>query len=418
MKKGFICLLFGLAHACVSLASSLSLYDLRCENLSSPLAIDNALPHFSWKIAGRQPMRQCTYEIQVATDSLELMKGNADLWNSGPIASDHSVMVPYKGKELKSRMLCYWRVRVRNEQGEQSAWSSMQRFAIGILDSKLFNGKYIGLAQGDVRSPLLRKSFVMEQRKTTFLHVNSLGYHEVYINGKKADSQVLSPAVSQLDKRSLIVTYDITPLLSKGKNDLVIWLGQGWYKKPGHFKAQYGGPVVKAEISVLDNGKWETLVGTDRTWMGCESGYIDMGTWKALHFGGERIDARMVPRDLTSGELDKRQWSTVTEVAVGEHLVSPQMCEPNRIQETLIPKSITPLDKDTWLVDMGKVLTGWFELQVPQLPAGHEISVFYSDYMKEDGVVEEQGESDLYIVSDIQAVMFSAINFIIMLSGI
>lgn len=399
MKKGFICLLLGLAHACMSLASSLLLYDLRCENLSNPLAVDNSLPHFSWKITGRQPMRQCTYEIQVATDSLGLTKGNVNLWDSGQITSDHSVMVPYKGKELKSRMLCYWRVRVGNEQGEQSAWSSIQRFAIGILDNKLFNGKYIGLAQGDVRSPLLRKSFVVEQKNTTFLHVNSLGYHEVYINGRKADSQVLSPAVSQLDKRSLIVTYDITPFLSQGENDLVIWLGQGWYKKPGHFKAQYEGPVVKAEISVLDNGKWETLVKTDRTWTGCESGYTDMGTWKALHFGGERIDARMVPYDLTPNELDKRQWGTVTEVDIREHIASPQMCEPNRIQETLIPKSITPLDKDTWLVDMGKVLTGWFELRVPQLPAGHEILVFYSDYMNEDGEIEEQGESDLYIVS-------------------
>lgn len=168
MKKGFICLLLGLAHTCVSLASSFLLYDLRCENLGNPLAIDNTLPHFSWKLTSRQPMRQCAYEIQVATDSLELTRGNVNLWNSGKIRSGQSVMVPYKGKGLSPRMLCYWRVRVENEHGEQSAWSSIQRFAIGILDHRLFNGKYIGLAEGDVRSPLLRKSFMVKQKIRPF----------------------------------------------------------------------------------------------------------------------------------------------------------------------------------------------------------------------------------------------------------
>ena len=26
-----------------------------------------------------------------------------------------------------------------------------------------------------------------------------------------------------------LVTYDITPYLREGENDLLIWLGQGWY---------------------------------------------------------------------------------------------------------------------------------------------------------------------------------------------
>ena len=400
MTKFIVCLLLAFTHTyTVSAASSFFLYDLRCENLSNPIAIDNAVPHFSWKITSQHSMHQCTYEIQVATDSLKLVKGNADLWDSGRMTSDQSVMVPYKGKKLSSRMLCYWRVRVGDEQGRQSTWSSIQRFAIGILDSDTFNGAYIGLAEGDVRSPLLRKSFIIKQKGSAFLYVNSLGYHEIYINGKKADSQVLSPAVSQLDKRSLIVTYDVTPLLRQGENDLVIWLGQGWYKNPGHFKAQYEGPVVKAELNIQNNGEWKNIIKTDHTWKGCESGYTDIGSWKFLRFGGERIDARMVPANLSTDELNKREWSKVAEIAIRKHIASPQMCEPNRIQETLSPKSITPAGQGTWIVDMGKVLTGWFELQVPQMPAGHEITVFYSDYMKEDGEIEEQGESDFYITS-------------------
>ena len=128
-------------------------------------------------------MRQQCYEIQVGSDSLRLLEGSADLWNSGRVESDESVMIAYGGKALCSRMLCYWRVRVGNERGELSAWSPVQKFSIGLLDHEDFHGHYIGLAQGDVRAPLLRKSFVVENRRTAFLHVNSLGYHEVYVNG-------------------------------------------------------------------------------------------------------------------------------------------------------------------------------------------------------------------------------------------
>lgn len=61
---------------------------------------------------------------------------------------------------------------------------------------------------------------------------------------EKVGEDVLTPAVSHLSKRSLIVTYDITPYLREGENDLLIWLGQGWYKTTT-FGAAYEGPLVK-----------------------------------------------------------------------------------------------------------------------------------------------------------------------------
>ena len=82
------------------------LKDLRCENLENPVAIDNTHPHFSWKIeTDGQTMRQAYFEIQVATDSSLLAQGKADLWNSGKVESSASVMVPYRGKELRSSVL-------------------------------------------------------------------------------------------------------------------------------------------------------------------------------------------------------------------------------------------------------------------------------------------------------------------------
>lgn len=382
--------------------TSIRLTDLRCENLNNPIAIDNIAPHFSWKLVSDESKRQVAYEIQVASDSLQLLQGNADLWNSGRIISDISVMLPYQGKELKSRGLYYWRVRVEDDRKEFSSWSPIQRFAVGILEDKgdTLNGKFISLPGENVSSPLLRKSFLVENLGKAFLHVNSLGYHEAYLNGKKISSAVLSPSVSQLDKRSLIVTYDVTDYLKSGKNELLLWLGKGWYKSTT-FKAEHNGPVVRAELDILDgDGEWREQLVTDESWQACESGYYDTGTWNALRFGGERIDARMLPSGLESDELDKLTgWTSAKEIVVNVRKASPQMSEQNKIQEVLSPKSITALGDSTWLVDLGKVITGWFELHVPQLPSGHEIVASYSDYMKPDGTIEEQGESDNYITS-------------------
>ncbi|MEA4915931.1 MAG: family 78 glycoside hydrolase catalytic domain [Proteiniphilum sp.] len=378
--------------------SSPVLVDLRCENLVNPNGIDNSSPHFSWKIQSDTPMVQHYYEIQVASDSLLLINDRADLWNSTKVRSSASVMVPYKGKPLQSRMLCYWRVRVWDEKGNISAWSPVQRFGIGVSENDPLKGEYIGLTTGDARSPILRKSFAMDKSGITLLHVNSLGYHEIYLNGEKVGDDVLSPAVSQLNKRSLVVTYDVTPYLRQGENELILWLGQGWYKKTT-FGADHDGPVVKAEMNTLQNRKWKQVVVTDDTWVGRESGYSDTGTWQALQFGGERIDGRLLPGNLSGKGLENIKWVPVKTIRVPDHKVSPQMCEPNKIQEVIIPKSIEPLGNNSWLVDMGKTLTGWFELRIPQLPEGDEIKVVYSDYMTKEGAIEEQGESDIYIAS-------------------
>ncbi len=378
-------------------AAPMHLVDLRCENLLNPIGIDNVSPHFSWKIVGDSIAEQQSYEIQVATDTLLLKNGIADLWNSH-IPSSASVMVPYQGSALKSKMLCYWRVRVWNQYGEVSDWSPVQRFAVGFTERDTLQGEYVGLGTGDVRSPLLRKTFSVNQTGTTFLHVNSLGYHEVYINGEKVGEDVLSPAVSQLNKRSLVVTYDVTPYLHRGENELLLWLGQGWYKKTT-FGAAHEGPVVKAELCRSVRNRWQTVLTTDTTWSARESGYADTGSWQALQFGGERMDGRLLPAHLTADELDRLEWEPVRVIDVMPHLVTSQMSEPNRIQEILTPKSIEPLGNDSWLVDMGKVVTGWFELTVPKLDEGHEIVVVYSDFMTKEGVIEEQGEQDVYIAS-------------------
>ena len=50
MKKAFLSLLLCLAGVWQAAAASIWLADLRCENLTNPLGIDNTAPRFSWKV--------------------------------------------------------------------------------------------------------------------------------------------------------------------------------------------------------------------------------------------------------------------------------------------------------------------------------------------------------------------------------
>ena len=119
----------------------------------------------------------------------------------------------------------------------------------------------------------------------------------------------------------------------------------------------------------------------------------------ATLFGGERLDAAKNPVDLQPTTLDQLTWTPVVVKTVPVHEISPEMTEPNRIQEKITAKSIKKINNITWLVDMGKSLNGWFEIFFPPLTKGKTISIEYSDYLDENGNFADQGQKDFYVAS-------------------
>src|SRR5665648_473031 len=322
-----------LLTGCSDPESGVTVNELRCENLSEPLGVGTTTPRFSWKnISERNGASQKAYQILVASDNNLLDEKNADLWNSGKVLSPTSVLVPYLGKGLTSRSLCFWKVRVWNENDKMSEWSNEAVFSIGLLDKSDWKAAYIGMPvnPGISISPQLRRTFTIPAKgDKVFLYINSLGYHEVFLNGEKVGDKVLTPAVSQFNKRSLVITYNISSLIRQGRNDIVLWIGQGWYSKglPG---VVTDGPVVKAQIEQLENGMWNTLLCTDASWLGRNSGYSTIGAWRPGRFGGERVDGSNILPDMSSESLDKTSWSPVYIAVIPDNEVTPQMTESNR----------------------------------------------------------------------------------------
>ena len=368
-----------LLAALCSCGPDLKVYDLTCEGLTEPLAIDSPNPHFSWKIASEGDVQQAAWEIQVATSPAKLKSGSPDIWSSGKVESPDQIMVPYGGEALSSRQLCWWRVRVVSSEGKMSQWSVPQRFAIGVIAPDSLEGQFIGTGVYDGQSPLVRKQFSLESKaKTAFLHVNSLGYHEAYVNGVKVSDAVLQPAVSQMDKRSLITTYDVSKLLVKGENEVMLWIGEGWYRKDA-FRLKTGGPYVKAELDVLGAEGWKCALSTDDSWEWSPSGYSDYNP-QVGNIIGERIEAGVEP-----------SWSPVT-IYDCDIAATPQMCEPATVQETVSGVSVRP-DGDAWVVDMGRVVNGFLEVSLPQMAAGQKIDVQVHDI---DFPKDDEGGNEWY----------------------
>ncbi len=124
--------------------------DLRCEYRENPLGIDVVKPRLSWVIEDGGPRselrgtKQTAYQVLVASSEELLKNDQGDLWNSGKVASDQSNQVEYLGKPLESRMQCYWKVRVWDQNGQASAWSAGATWGMGLLRPEDWRAKWIG----------------------------------------------------------------------------------------------------------------------------------------------------------------------------------------------------------------------------------------------------------------------------------
>ena len=182
---------------------------------------------------------------------------------------------------------------------------------------------------------------------------------------------VLTPAVSQLDKRSLIMAYDVTDLLKKGENEMVIQASSGWYNA---FGPAYDGPLVKVELDAVVPEGIDTMLVTDSSWEGAWNGYKGLSDWRFGRFGGECIEA-----------LDTYSWGPVDVVKVDGIVASQQMCEPCVVQEILQAKDIKPNGPGSWVVDFGRVVNGMLDIKLPSMEKGHVSTASFTDYEEKDG---------------------------------
>ena len=355
-------------------------------------------PRLSWIVTSdRRGAAQSAYRILVASSAELLGQDAGDLWDSGRVASADTVLIPWAGSPLTSNQRCWWKVQVWDEKGLPSAWSHAAYFTIGLLTGSDWKAQYIAMdpQKGEPDNPWLRHTLELEEVPAyAQIHVNALGYYELYVNGKKADDTVLKPAVTQFNKRSFYLTHDISSLLRPGKNCIALWLGSGWYvgDLPG---VAHPGPVVRAQLELtVADGKRKTIV-TGPDWKAHPSHVKALGNGHSGHFGGERVDAALEMPDWNSTNLDDSTWGKAICPEIPAHTVSWQPVQQNRIQKRIPAVSVQPYRDDTWLVDFGTNLSGWLDIRLDGLEAGQAIFLDYADHL-EDEAFSNFGQMDTY----------------------
>jgi alpha-L-rhamnosidase len=357
----FLCL-FGGAYS-----QDLSVKELTCEHKKNPIGIDITHPRFSWKIIGTgNSIMQTAYLIRVATDS-KFSSGKI-VWQSGKNESDESVLLLYKGTDLKSGQRYFWQVKIWDNKGRESKWSEVAFWEMGLLSTSDWKAKWIEM-EGDTQryspSPHFRKEFPLGKSiASARVYVTSHGFYELYLNGKKVGDQVLTPGWTSYGKRLQYQVYDVTGMLIKGNNAIGAALGDGWYRGTlawGNNWAVYGkrlGLILQLKITFSDGS--ETLIVSDDTWKATNDGAIRMNDI----YNGETYDAnkKLIGWDL-SGYNDKNWLNVNTGKYNNSNLIASEGSAIRKIEE-IKPVKIFRTPKGKLIVDMGQNMVGWLRLKI------------------------------------------------------
>ena len=141
--------------------AGLSVGQMRCEHLENPQGIGVVQPRLSWQLqSNERGVKQAAYQILVASSAKSLAHDQGDLWDSGKVFSDDCVLIPYAGKNLKSREACFWKIRVWDASGQLSAWSKPASWSVGILNASGWNAQWIGQDGVEVSNILSATSWI------------------------------------------------------------------------------------------------------------------------------------------------------------------------------------------------------------------------------------------------------------------
>jgi alpha-L-rhamnosidase len=364
--KSFKFLLFLFFIPALSFSQDLSTYDLTFEHRINPVGTDILQPRLSWKLKGKgNNIMQTAYSLRVAVDPK--FSASKIIWQSGKVASDESVLVSYKGPDLKACQRYYWQVRVWDNKGWVSKWSEVAFWETGLLNPGNWKAKWIEI-EGDTNryspSPHFRKEFVIEKSiAKAVVYVTAHGFYELHLNGKKVGDQVLTPGWTSYGKRIQYQVYNVTGQLQKGKNAIGAVLGDGWYRGTlawGNNWAIYGkrlGLLMQMKITYTDGT--ESFILTDESWKSNNNGAIRMNDI----YNGETYDAtkRFTGWDLPGYEDSK--WGVVRIGNYRNNIIASEGALIKKIQE-IKPVKVFRSPKGSLLVDMGQNMVGWIRLRV------------------------------------------------------
>ncbi len=376
--------------------------DLTCEYLENPIGIDATQPRLSWVLeSAERSQAQIAYRILVADSEERLAADDGDLWDTRKVASGETLNIVYAGKPLAAGRRVWWKVRVWDRSGRESAWSKPAFWEMGLLGPGDWKARWICDDRplpskeeefyAETPAPLFRTEFAVNGKiRRARAYVSGLGYYEMCCNGRRVGDRVLDPGWTSYGKRLLYSTYDITDLLHEGANAVGLIVGNGWYnplpmKMWGWLNLRehltVGKPRAIAQIEIeCEDGTHQT-VATGPDWKVGDSPILRNSVYL-----GELYDARREQPGWDQPGFADRDWRPVAEPTEPVGRPRAQMQPPIRVTRVIKPVHWHESAVGTRIYDMGRNFAGVVRLRVKG-KAGTRINLRYGELLHEDGTL-------------------------------
>lgn len=360
----------------------MKIFDLTIDYERSPLGVDEA-PLLCWKT----DIPQESYAVAVTC-------GGESVYAGGTVRSGETVGILLPREILRSDERYEVTLTARGTDGSED--TAAARFETGLLSPGDWKGYWVSVPANFTGAALLvRKDLYDLPRKKIArarCFVAGLGYHELYLNGKKVGDSVLSPALSDLKKRVYYVAYDVTDLLNGEKNVLGVMLGNGWLGKKEL--------LLQLNVLFKDGERYEAYTGKDMWW--AKGGAIV----ESSVYGGEVYDARK-ETDSWACASEEPAWENgwmylLREVTPPTGRLVHQSIPPIRVCEVLPSVGSRRTADGSVLFDVGKNIAGWCRIRV-RGPRGSRVTLYHGEDLTPDGTLNRSnlrlaGNKDVYLL--------------------
>lgn len=380
---------------------SVRLNGLQSDHLETPIGVDNPTPRLSWRMDdSRQGAKQTSYRVLVDKDSMKVVNGKADIWDTGKINTG-DMLITYAGKQLEPFTKYYWKV-IGGDLEYKEVFSPVSSFETGMMDIKNWQGSWIGDGQ-DVNyepAPYFRKKFTTGKKiKSARAYIAVGGLYELYINGEKIGNHRLDPLYTRFDRRNLYVTYDVTGQLRNGDNAIGVLLGNGWYNHQSKAVWDFdrapwrNRPAFCLDLRITySDGSVETIP-TDLSWK-TSSGALVFNSI----YTGEHYDARLEQKGWNTPDFDDSKWRGVGLRGVPSQNIVAQQVRPIRNVLTIPTKSVNKINDKTYVFDFGQNMAGVTNIKVSG-EEGTEVRIMHGERLFDNGRID-MSNIDVYYRGD------------------
>ena len=363
--------------------AQITVTSLKTEGQTNPVGLDVVQPRFSWVLEStKRNVRQTAYEITVRQEKKQV-------WSSGKVASENSIHVPYAGTSLESGKKYSWQVKVWDNQGSKVATSTESTFQTALFKPESeITAQWIssGLKGDTVYGivPQFRKTFSANKKiKSATAFITAKGLYEAQINGKRIGDAFLTPGWTAYAKRLLYQTYDVTSLLTSGKNVVGVSLASGWYRgelgweKKTNTYGKETALLFQLQISYTD-GSNETVI-SDNSWK------VSSGPMLSSEiYDGEIYDARLEQKNWATASFDDGKWSQVEVKDFAKNILFASNHELIQKHESIKPVKVLTTPKGETVLDFGQNLVGWIQMKVSG-DAGSKITLSHVEMLDKTG---------------------------------